>query len=152
MTTHPTDEELLTSVDPEAFGIFYARHLNGSSAISRAASPTASSQPTWPPRRSRPRSSRAGGSSPGRRRRRAGSTHDEHVWLAFKLDGDHGERFDPTPSRLAPDPGWLAHRQDRSTTSPRGTFPGSEKLQDGMVRAGASPHPAAAAHSRASSA
>ena len=36
--------------------------------------------------------------------------NDEHVWLEFKLDGDHGERFDPTPSRLAPDPGWLAAR------------------------------------------
>jgi RNA polymerase sigma factor (sigma-70 family) len=36
--------------------------------------------------------------------------NDEHVWLEFKLDADHGERFDPTPSRLAPDPGWLAHR------------------------------------------
>ena len=29
MTTHPTDEELLTSVDPQAFGVFYARHLDG---------------------------------------------------------------------------------------------------------------------------
>jgi RNA polymerase sigma-70 factor, ECF subfamily len=26
-----------------------------------------------------------------------------HVWIEFKLDADHGERFDPTPSRLAPD-------------------------------------------------
>ena len=29
MTTHPTDEELLSSVDPQAFGVFYARHLDG---------------------------------------------------------------------------------------------------------------------------
>jgi RNA polymerase sigma factor (sigma-70 family) len=35
----------------------------------------------------------------------------EHVWLEFRLDGDHAERFDPTPSRLSPDRGWLA-RQD----------------------------------------
>jgi hypothetical protein len=25
----------------------------------------------------------------------------EHVWVEFKLDSDHGERFDPTPSRRA---------------------------------------------------
>jgi RNA polymerase sigma factor (sigma-70 family) len=36
--------------------------------------------------------------------------NDEHVWLEFKLDADHGERFDPTPSRLAPDSGWLSRR------------------------------------------
>ena len=36
--------------------------------------------------------------------------NEEHVWLEFKLDGDHGERFDPTPSRLPPDPGLLAAR------------------------------------------
>jgi hypothetical protein len=30
-----------------------------------------------------------------------------HVWLEFKLDADHGERFDPTPARLAPSAGWL---------------------------------------------
>ena len=34
--------------------------------------------------------------------------NEEHVWLEFKLDGDHGERFDPTPSRLHPDPGFLS--------------------------------------------
>jgi RNA polymerase sigma factor (sigma-70 family) len=34
--------------------------------------------------------------------------NDEHVWLEFKLDADHGERFDPTPSRLAPNSGWLS--------------------------------------------
>ena len=28
-TTHPTDEALLTAVDPQAFGLFYARHLDG---------------------------------------------------------------------------------------------------------------------------
>lgn len=33
-----------------------------------------------------------------------------HVWLEFKLDTDHGERFDPTPARLAPDAGWLNTR------------------------------------------
>ena len=36
--------------------------------------------------------------------------NDEHVWLEFKLDADHGERFDPTPSRLAPNAGWLSRR------------------------------------------
>ena len=29
MTNHPTDEALLTAVDPQAFGVFYARHLDG---------------------------------------------------------------------------------------------------------------------------
>jgi RNA polymerase sigma-70 factor (ECF subfamily) len=32
---------------------------------------------------------------------------EHHVWLEFKLDADHGERFDPTPARLAPSAGWL---------------------------------------------
>jgi RNA polymerase sigma-70 factor, ECF subfamily len=32
----------------------------------------------------------------------------EHVLLQFTLDADHGERFDPTPSRLAPNRGWLS--------------------------------------------
>jgi hypothetical protein len=31
---------------------------------------------------------------------------DEHVWLEFRLDADHGERFDPTPSRFAPHSRW----------------------------------------------
>lgn len=34
----------------------------------------------------------------------------EHVWLEFNLDADHGERFDPTPSRLAPNSRWLSRR------------------------------------------
>src|SRR3954447_23390826 len=38
-----------------------------------------------------------------------------HIWLEFKLDADHGERFDPTPSRLAPHSGWL-----RKSSPPRG--------------------------------
>lgn len=33
--------------------------------------------------------------------------NDDHVWIEFKLDADHGERFDPTPSRLAPHSGHL---------------------------------------------
>jgi RNA polymerase sigma-70 factor, ECF subfamily len=33
--------------------------------------------------------------------------NEEHVWIEFKLDADHGERFDPTPSRLAPNSGWI---------------------------------------------
>ena len=37
--------------------------------------------------------------------------NDEHVWLEFKLDADHGERFDPTPSHLAPNAGWLSTRK-----------------------------------------
>jgi len=36
--------------------------------------------------------------------------NDEHVWLEFTLDADHRERFDPTPSRLAPHSGWLSAR------------------------------------------
>jgi RNA polymerase sigma-70 factor (ECF subfamily) len=34
-------------------------------------------------------------------------SNDEHVWLEFKLDFDHGERFDPTPLRSRPNNGWL---------------------------------------------
>lgn len=33
--------------------------------------------------------------------------NEEHVWIEFKLDADHGERFDPTPSRLAPNNNWM---------------------------------------------
>ena len=33
--------------------------------------------------------------------------NEEHVWIEFKLDADHGERFDPTPSRLTPNNGWM---------------------------------------------
>ena len=33
--------------------------------------------------------------------------NQEHVWIEFKLDADHGERFDPTPSRLAPNSSWI---------------------------------------------
>ena len=33
-----------------------------------------------------------------------------HVWLEFKLDTEHGERFDPTPARLAPNATWLNAR------------------------------------------
>ncbi len=33
--------------------------------------------------------------------------NEEHVWIEFKLDAEHGERFDPTPSRLAPNSSWL---------------------------------------------
>jgi hypothetical protein len=43
--------------------------------------------------------------------------NEEHVWLEFKLDTDHGERFDPTPSRLAPNSDWL-----RSTAGPKHEF------------------------------
>ena len=43
--------------------------------------------------------------------------NDEHVWIEFKLDADHGERFDPTPSRLAPNNTWL-----RSNTGPTRDF------------------------------
>ena len=34
-----------------------------------------------------------------------------HVWLEFRLDADHRERFDPTPLRLAPHSGWLSRRR-----------------------------------------
>jgi hypothetical protein len=40
--------------------------------------------------------------------------NDGHVWLEFKLDADHGERFDPTPSRLAPTSDWM-RKQRRAT-------------------------------------
>ena len=43
--------------------------------------------------------------------------NDEHVWIEFKLDADHGERFDPTPSRLAPSNTWL-----RTNTGPTRDF------------------------------
>lgn len=33
--------------------------------------------------------------------------NEEHVWIEFKFELDHGERFDPTPSRLAPNNAWL---------------------------------------------
>ncbi len=33
-----------------------------------------------------------------------------HVWLEFRLDADQGERFDPTPVRLAAGSGWLRTR------------------------------------------
>jgi RNA polymerase sigma-70 factor (ECF subfamily) len=36
--------------------------------------------------------------------------NDEHVWIEFNLDHDHGERFDPTPLRRAPDNPWLSSR------------------------------------------
>ena len=36
--------------------------------------------------------------------------NEEHVWLEFKLDSDHGERFDPTPLRSRPNSTWLARR------------------------------------------
>jgi RNA polymerase sigma factor (sigma-70 family) len=42
---------------------------------------------------------------------------DEHVWIEFKLDADHHERFDPTPSRLAPHSGSLT-----TTVAPSGDF------------------------------
>jgi len=46
--------------------------------------------------------------------------NDEHVWLEFKLDDDQAERFDPTPSRLHPDPGWLSrHTGPKSDYTPR---------------------------------
>jgi RNA polymerase sigma-70 factor, ECF subfamily len=36
--------------------------------------------------------------------------NDEHVWLEFKLDSDHGERFDPTPLHSRPETGWITSR------------------------------------------
>lgn len=41
--------------------------------------------------------------------------NDEHICIEFKLDTDHRERFDPTPSRLAPHSGRL-----RTTAPPSG--------------------------------
>jgi RNA polymerase sigma-70 factor (ECF subfamily) len=37
--------------------------------------------------------------------------NEEHVWIEFKLDADHHERFDPTPSRLAPNNNWMPTKQ-----------------------------------------
>lgn len=45
--------------------------------------------------------------------------NDEHVWLEFKLDSDHGERFDPTPLRSRPDTAWIS----RNSGPPRGFQP-----------------------------
>jgi RNA polymerase sigma-70 factor (ECF subfamily) len=36
--------------------------------------------------------------------------NEEHVWIEFKLDDDHGERFDPTPSRITPNAGWMSRK------------------------------------------
>jgi hypothetical protein len=33
--------------------------------------------------------------------------NEEHVWIEFKLDADHGERFDATPSRSTPNNSWM---------------------------------------------
>jgi RNA polymerase sigma factor (sigma-70 family) len=42
-----------------------------------------------------------------------------HVWLEFTLDGSR-ERFDPTPSRLAPRSGWLSTRPGpKASMAPR---------------------------------
>ena len=41
----------------------------------------------------------------------------EHVWIEFRLDSDHRERFDPTPLRLAPHSGWL-----RNSVPPGGAY------------------------------
>jgi RNA polymerase sigma-70 factor (ECF subfamily) len=37
--------------------------------------------------------------------------NEEHVWIEFNLDSDHGERFGPTPSRLAPNNGWMPSKE-----------------------------------------
>jgi RNA polymerase sigma-70 factor, ECF subfamily len=58
--------------------------------------------PAWP-------SHRLAGSwgEPGEGRYTTLWANDEHVWLEFKLDSDHGERFDPTPLRSRPATGWI---------------------------------------------
>ena len=43
--------------------------------------------------------------------------NDEHVWIEFKLDADHGERFDPTPTRLTANSTWI-----RTNTGPKHEF------------------------------
>jgi hypothetical protein len=47
--------------------------------------------------------------------------NEEHVWIEFRLDPDHAERFDPTPSRLAPHSGWMttSKRTSPSDAEPR---------------------------------
>ena len=58
--------------------------------------------------------------------------NDEHVWLEFKLDGDHGERFDPTPSRLHPDPGCApAQRRPQARLHAPARSPGSRSTPRG---------------------
>lgn len=47
-----------------------------------------------------------------------------HVWLEFRLDSEHVERFDPTPSRLASDSGWLTLGTHRSTDARPRHWPG----------------------------
>jgi hypothetical protein len=34
--------------------------------------------------------------------------NEEHIWIEFKLDSDHGERFDPTPLRSRSNNNWIA--------------------------------------------
>jgi RNA polymerase sigma-70 factor (ECF subfamily) len=46
--------------------------------------------------------------SPGEGRYVTVWANQEHVWLEFKLDAGHDERFDPTPLRLAPNSAWLS--------------------------------------------
>ena len=43
--------------------------------------------------------------------------NEEHVWIEFKLDAEHGERFDPTPARLAPNSNWI-----RNDSGPKHEF------------------------------
>ena len=78
--------------------------------------------------------------------------NEEHVWLEFKLDADHGERFDPTPSRLAPNSSWIRNnsgpkheflprhwpdsRRVRTRTTRRSR---SRSLSDDQFRAGSVP-------------
>jgi len=46
-----------------------------------------------------------------------------HVWLEFTLDGSR-ERFDPTPSRLAPRSGWLSTRSGPKAAMTARHWPG----------------------------
>jgi RNA polymerase sigma factor (sigma-70 family) len=58
--------------------------------------------------------------SPGEGRYVTVWANGEHVWLEFKLDADRGERFDPTPSRLAPNSGWIVRNPGpKSNFTPR---------------------------------
>jgi hypothetical protein len=52
-----------------------------------------------------------GWGQPGEGRHVTVWANDEHVWIEFRLDHDHAERFDPTPSRLAPHSGWMTTKR-----------------------------------------
>jgi RNA polymerase sigma-70 factor (ECF subfamily) len=60
--------------------------------------------PAWPSRRFADN-----WGQPGEGRYLTVWANEEHVWIEFKLDFDHGQRFDPTPLRSHPNTAWITH-------------------------------------------